>query len=271
VLARVLRDRNLAVVLSYAVPYFCALGMFHDTFERFLLPLLPYLACLAGFAAVRAVDLLTKALRRPAPAPILTGVVAAASLAFPVYAVLRFATVRDAPDTVRQAARWIRDHADPNEGSILVTPAVTLPLFHQPDRIDVKEPRFEFGVWTRYQAKLPWPSARGPLYPFINLSSSLAAKDPGNDLRLAEKILEDAHPAYAVLETSPRIRQFPLMGAIRKSVTARADLVFSAESEPNAAPDARPLGYQDMDNMLARLLRVRCFGPRIEIWRFRKT
>jgi hypothetical protein len=90
--------RDLVVVLAYAVPYALALGVYKETCDRMLLPLIPFLALLGGYAASRAAGVVSRNLRP---------VVLAALLAVPVYGALRYVNVRDNPDTLEQCARWL--------------------------------------------------------------------------------------------------------------------------------------------------------------------
>ena len=269
-LARRWKDRDLAVVLAYAVPYLVAVGLYRVSQERFLVPLLPFMACLASFAVLRVASLFALPARRPALRVLLGSVPIVAALALPVAAVLKFASVRDAPDTVEQAARWIREHVDPEEGTILVTPSMTLPLFHDPATLDPTEPPLLYGSWVRYQAKLPPSATRGPAYRFVNVPPLLATRSPSQHPGLAERLLEENRPAYVVFEVSKRSSRMNVMNAIRELVVADGELVFEAASEAGDPLRYRPLGYSEMPRMLSRLFRVTCFGPRIEIWRTRR-
>src|SRR5262249_35211057 len=112
--------KDLAVVGAYVVPYLGALLLDPNVQERFLLPLLPYLACLAACALawVRA--------RSPGP-PALGSLAAAARIAARAWGPLRYARAASSPDNYEKAADWIRSHVAPKE-RILAPPAAVPPL-----------------------------------------------------------------------------------------------------------------------------------------------
>lgn len=269
-IARRFKDKNLLIVLSYAVPYLLALGIFSHTYERFLIPLLPYLAVLSAVAVMRCAEMLARGAPGAAARRLLTAGVALAALAFPAYASLKFASVRDAPDTVEQAARWIQENVRPEEGNIVVAPILTLPLFHDPSLLEPGVPPYLYGAWVTYQLKLPRSSTRGPCYRLINIPPPIAVKNPEENPGLAERMIEEWQPAYAVLEISRRVRFMKMMDPIHDLLRSRGERVFVAASEPEEDPLFRPLAHQDMPQMLRRLLGVECFGPRVEIWRLRR-
>jgi hypothetical protein len=98
--------RDVALVLSaYALPYLFAIGMFGETVDRFLMPLVPYFALLAGYAVER----LLGAVQRVAP----RALVLAGAFAFPGVVIARYVAVRDAPDTFEAAADWVTQHVTP--------------------------------------------------------------------------------------------------------------------------------------------------------------
>src|SRR6185295_11931912 len=45
--------RALLVVLAYAIPYLVAIGLYERTYQRFALPLVPFVACAAAYAVLR--------------------------------------------------------------------------------------------------------------------------------------------------------------------------------------------------------------------------
>lgn len=269
-LARRVKDKDLLVVLAYVIPYLCACGIFSKTYERFLVPLLPYFALLSAAAVAACAGWIARAAPSVPARRATQSALACAALAFPTYAALKFASVRDAPDTVEQATRWIRENVRPEEGNIVVPPILTLPLFHDPALLQAGVPPYLYGSWVTYQLKLPPSTTRGPVYRLINIPPPLAVKNPEENPGLAEKMVEEWQPAYAVLEISRRVRVMKMMGPIYDALRARGERVFVASSEPEEDPLFRPLAHQDMPWMVQRLLGVECFGPRVEIWKLRR-
>src|SRR5262249_35542732 len=111
------------------------IGVFGETVDRFLLPLLPFLALLAG-VVVESVRI--KAARVP---------IALLVLAFPSYVIARYVAVRDAPDTFELAAAWVREHAA--HEPVLLSPRLQLPLFFDDASLD-------FAQRDATTAKWPW-------------------------------------------------------------------------------------------------------------------
>ena len=89
---------DLLVVASYALPYLLVIGLFGESYERFVLPLTPFIACAAAWGLSRL---------HWSGAPWL----AAAALAFPVATSMRLAWLRTQPDTVERASAWLAERA----------------------------------------------------------------------------------------------------------------------------------------------------------------
>jgi 4-amino-4-deoxy-L-arabinose transferase-like glycosyltransferase len=111
-LVRRWRNPELAIVLAYVLPYLGALGLFHRTYDRFLVPLLPDLAVLGAAGTIGFAGRLARSWSAGARRGLATAVFLAA-IAFPTFASWKYASVRDAPDTVELAAAWIREHVRP--------------------------------------------------------------------------------------------------------------------------------------------------------------
>jgi hypothetical protein len=121
------RRRELAVVLAFVVPLAAALGIFEQTYTRFLVSLLPFLAlaaALGGAAVLEAAAARTRAAARPA-----LGVgLALALLAFPSYACWRLGTLRARPDTLETAAAALLRIPQERPLRIALHPSLVLPL-----------------------------------------------------------------------------------------------------------------------------------------------
>jgi hypothetical protein len=264
--------RDLWVPLAYSVPYFAAVGAYRDSLERFLLPLLPYLACLAALAVTRA----ARAIARRVPEGrlrLLAGAcVVLPPLALAGGAALRYAVVRDAPNAIQQASAWIRANVPANEGAIVVTPDLTLPLFHDPSTFENNRTPILASVWVSYQERMTPSPTRGPVYRVFTVPWERLSTSPPDCPRIVDEEFERIQPAWAVVEVSARIlNRSPISRALYQRVRERGELVFEAEGEPVGRPIQRPLDYQNMPGMLRRLLTARCLGPRIEVWRLRSS
>ena len=119
------RRPALAVALAYVVPYFALIAVSEEIYERFLLPLLPWCAILSAWAwapfltwgeGSRLPRALTSAVRA----------LAAVVLLLPLAPLVQFARASAHPDTLEEAAAWLRAHAQPGE-RIVGSPYLSLP------------------------------------------------------------------------------------------------------------------------------------------------
>jgi hypothetical protein len=251
------RRAELAVVLAYALPYTLAIGVFGETYDRFVLPLLPFLALLVGFAVERAPSV---------PARI---ALATAALAFPSYVAARYVAVRDAPDTYERAAEWVREHA--GRERVLVSPRMTLPLFLDDSALDFVEhdPTTCKRPWIRRQLDSraqPGFGARDA-YALFLMPAKLVKLTPEQSNAAAEALLDEVRPAYALIETSKLLSNFPGVQSLREALARRGALVETIRGEDDDACLRPPLDYQDVPDFVPRILRARAFGPCVEVYR----
>jgi dolichyl-phosphate-mannose-protein mannosyltransferase len=151
----------LAVVLWYALPYLFAICLYSDVYERFVIPLLPFLACTAAFSA-RAIAsgvcrLFPRARERAAAA--VGTIVGLLLLALPAFASVKLAVLKARPDTATLAAQWIRAHADSERDRIFMSTRIDLPLLQDPDSLqrNVAE-----GIWPWVFPWMCYQEARAP-------------------------------------------------------------------------------------------------------------
>jgi hypothetical protein len=283
------RRKSVLIVIAYVVPYSIALGLYRQTFDRFLLPLLPYLACLAGIGVERAMrfagafgdtrraghvhtDRTRRLLARGASI-----VIALVFLALPSLAALRFARVCRTRDTIERAADWLASRADARGATILVTPGILLPLFYDAEALEHAASRspswYAHMRWIYYQSELPRSLAREPKFHILDIPPALAASDPASNPDLAERSLASFAPTFVVLENSPRMLFMPGASAIADLVRRRGELVWTVGGEHWGAaagdPDQRPFEYQDISDMVWRLFHLDRLGPPLEIYRLK--
>jgi len=103
------RRRDVLVCLGYVLPYVAVFGLYDLTFERFALPLVPFLAVAAACALSALWSRIPE--RRRSVYAAATG--AAAVLALPALGTWRLGSFRSQPDTFELAARWLEEHAVP--------------------------------------------------------------------------------------------------------------------------------------------------------------
>ena len=261
--------RDLVVLLGYAVPYFAMIAMYRNTMERFLLPLLPYLACLAAYAVTRAWSIVRGL---PGPKALTTSaaaVVCAAPLVFVLVATTRYIVLRDTKDAVQQATDWLLSHISPDQGSFVVTPGLTMPVFHDPATFENNTTPILESIWVRYQAQAPPATIDGPRYALWSIPWSKYNTPPEDCPRVVEEMLTEVGAEFAVIEVSARVmHRSPISRELYRQVQQHGTLLFAAEGEPIAGKIIqRPLDYQNMWRMFRRMFRANCMGPRVEIWR----
>jgi hypothetical protein len=153
------RTKDAAVVLAHAVPHVVAFGLFERTFQRFLMPIVPYLCILAAFAllalgAALASRLrsstISRASRTLAILPVLL------ILGVQSWAAVRVARLKCAPDTEELAAAWIREHVARGEERIAIGPSLELPLLRTPETISetLVHDRLAYVPWVEYEVAL---------------------------------------------------------------------------------------------------------------------
>lgn len=147
----------VTILLAYALPYFCAIGLWQNSRDRFLLPLLPYAAGLAVFTIYTLFE-------RFKIATWARIIIIAALVAFPATIQIKMAYLRTRADTLEQAAAWIEENVADGQ-SVLLTPRLNLPLLQTRASIETvaAEHDKEYFIvgcpsWFRYQMDTP-PSA----------------------------------------------------------------------------------------------------------------
>ena len=148
--ARSGRHGDHAVVLAYVLSYVAVLAIYQRTYQRFSLPLLPYVACFASWGLFRAGELvpgITVSARRKL-------VISCAVFLFLMQTVLaaRMTMVRRAPDTATLAARWIESHLSAAD-RVALLPPLDLPLARTPEALDTYYRRNggRIDLWPHWQ------------------------------------------------------------------------------------------------------------------------
>ncbi len=271
------RERGAAyIVLAYVVPYGLVIALQSTIYDRFLIPLLPYIG---GASAALIVWVFTSAARALDAGVVRTVVLGASALlvaAFPASIALHYSTVAVAPDTLEQSAAWFangwRDDAhnpDPERGAIATSAILNLPLLYSPSAlaIDTADPGSALAPWLAYQRLIPTPADARDRYDVRVFPSELALESGDKAHGGSRRWLESVRPQYAVLELTPKMVFIPALAELREAVLERGTLVFrSSGDEPNV-PFQGPINYQDVKNFVPRILSARAFGPGIEIYR----
>ncbi|MBL8862184.1 MAG: glycosyltransferase family 39 protein [Planctomycetes bacterium] len=265
------RAADLAVVLAYVLPYLVVIGLYQRTYQRFVLPLVPFLAVLAAFglhATWRAASARSRWLGRAVAFLAVVACVAQFAWAF------RLGAVRAAPDTIEQAARWIEEHVAPGTDRVDVMPGLDLPLSRTPASI-------ERDAVLRDEQSTPW---------FRHLADPRRASidAPAYDLALMDLIAHGARQRahgdaygfarsltgrYAVVIAWPQ-RYRPALRAVREGLRGQFELVARFNPDDPDTGEDLPLAHQDDElpyttPWALRILEARCVGPSVEIYRLR--
>ncbi len=252
---------DLAVLLALVLPYLLVLGLFQGTLVRFLLPLLPVLACAAGFAFSRASSVCFSRLRSGRLHASLSAALGAALLAVPLWPAWHFARIRRQPGPLAEAARWIALNVDPRE-VVVVVPHYDVPLLPTREAI-AENARLPYRtIWSEYLARASPESLEGTRRPIL--------VEPGDrpDARL--QLMRD--PLAYLHRWGARYAVLDLSGGGAELLRGKASR--SARFSPARHDDDRDrgmvlfgTGYDPLAPTAWSILRSRALGTTVEIYR----
>jgi len=248
----------LGVALAFALPYTLVIGMYAETWERFVLNLLPWFAIAAA-----ALFALWQRVARRAWVPAAT---ACALLAPMTLLDAQLARVRAAPDTCDLAARWVEAQAEPERTDIQAFPFVDLPLYHSQAVVEEVGLKPWISRWMAYEIQHA-PQGRAPRY---DLHQPPPASDPALARLLADPPawLAARRPDLVLLSLDPDI---PWLAAMHAELRSTGKLL--ARFTPRARDDGEACvflgrhlpGFREPFFLfLARAARM---GPTLEIYR----
>jgi len=262
---RAVRQRSLGreraallVALAFALPYALVIGMYAETWERFVLNLLPWFAIAAA-----APFALWQRVARRAWVPAAT---ACALLAPMPLLDAQLARVRTAPDTCDLAAQWVETNAEPERTDIQALPYVDLPLFHTQAVVDESRGKPWTSRWMAYEIQNA-PQGRAPRY---DLHQPPPASDPARARMLADPPawLAARNPELVLLSLDPGIPWLAELHAeLRKTGTPLARFTPRAQDDGEACVFlGRHLpGFREPFFLF--LMRAARMGPTLEIYR----
>ena len=268
------------VLSAYLVPYLAVLGVYGETFERFVLPALAPLAC---FAAWGAAELARHGGRIVAASLVLL-------LGLPVAASGRLAWLHTRPDTLEQAAAWVAERA-PDE-AVFLSPipritfgdsAMELPLLRTREALSGPGgPGVRYyNIWSKYQRRLAPGAALPPLYELSWLKWN--ARRAGVPQGTSPLEFLAANPRAFFVESGPGVyvvedhRARPTNETeilLQDALAAFGTQVAHFSPDPPESETGFPFPYQDRDeqggrwpHVTWRCLRARRSGPIVEVWR----
>jgi hypothetical protein len=258
---------DLAVVLAYVVPYALILAAFDETFERFVTPLVPFLAVAVAWGLARLASNAVPLVQRLAFA------FAASFLVVEAAGTVRLAWLRSRPDTMELAAEFVQRELSHERDPLFFSGLIELPIARSEDSLFAGErKRVSFSRWAKYQAHRrddPLPTPRWTVRP-IGASKALGfqtadsiAEDPDGFLRK----LGTGVFVYGVEAASGH----PADGLIYQRLRERGTLLFRCSPHASGAWSQCGLGFQDplgdFPPMFPRVLTASALGPVIEIYR----
>jgi len=264
------RRSDRLVMLAFVLPYALVIGLYQRSYERFLLPLVPFLALLAAWGVARLAETLRSLASRRAlvvPAAVLL-------LGFPTLVAARLVALRLAPSTLQQAAAWVEEHAEPASGRVLLGRPLTLPLFksHASLALDAGQ-RLDRGLgWASYQSAVLGEARPQPAF---HVSWIAEPDEPALQAALAQgprrwvtSLPADIGIIEPCVDESVSLTLAVVTAALRDSCERLARL------SPDGEPDAHGtrLAYQDeaagaVVPMAWRVLHAARCGPVLEIFR----
>ncbi len=264
------RKLDLAVALAYAVPYAGALALDPGVLDRFLLPLIPFLACLAAGAVAWILERVSGAPAR-GPRAALAVLVGSACFLPPLWVAARFARLASSEDTLERTADWIRDHVDPS-ARILTTPLTVLPMLVDAEdlRADLEDPTEHAIPWMAYQRLLP-ERLEGDVRRKIRIIPVAKRFDPhGMTTERANRWIDETGAGYILLADLRALRTEFGLEAFETAARDRGELAFEIDGELPSRADVGPVEYQGARRLWIRLLGANAFGPGVRIYRVRR-
>lgn len=262
--SRLRAQSDLAVVLAFVVPYSLAFGFYALTFPRYVLPLLPFLACFTAstFEGLGAVVSTRAGARRALV------MAALAMLGIQTAAACRLTWLRTRPDTLTETARWLEAHVDPSSERTLIMASLDVPLL----RDDLSMPAYSTVdpayPWRLYQMRLS-TEARQPGFGLDDLTSRHVrrAKETG-------EALLPALPAEHLVSDAFEGARLPRLARLVSEIVQELEVRISPMTVDEG--DDRPFGFRDQNDEWPaerswawRMLRARCIGPVVEIHRLK--
>lgn len=264
-------SRELAVCLAFVLPYLLAIGLFNKSFERFVLPLHPFLACLAAVGPLALCRALAP--RARAAAAIL---VAALCLAFPAWIAARVLALHGEPDTQERLAGWLehRFGARRSALALLVDMRLSLPLFAltRDNPYETQYERMYLMPWQEYVDERRF--ARPETWRVVEMAArdiiagNAAYRFPGDTLeeRLVNALRQEALAAHGDLAfvhgPEERGSVSPLAVALKPIADHMLRMTAMRDSSDPTMCD--PYGRP---GMLARVLGAQSWGPSVDVFR----
>jgi hypothetical protein len=250
---RALGRPDARVACAHALPYYLLLTSLSTLHERFALPLVPWMAALAGALVARLAG----------PGAARFALATALAVALPLANCARFALISARSDTYELAADWIRGQPAARGQPLVASPGLVLPLPYERAALEraFEDPATPALHWLVHQRASPPSDLQRGGVPYQSLPSTLAYATE----REVAAWVDALAPRHAVLERSLRNESLPGARALERLVEARGVLVWSsgpAGEERRALPH-----YQDVHGFAHLIWQAERLGAPVEVWR----
>jgi hypothetical protein len=248
--------RALAVAGAFALPYTLVITIQGEVYERFLMPLVPFVAI---FGAVALAALWQRPRAR---------ILALVMLALPALSAAQFVRLALVPDAYEQAADWIRHNA-PGAAKIALFPDNSLPLLYAPAAVatQMQDISARNLPWVTYQATIPALPPGTPTWNVHCLPRQLVAPRAGSNADTLRNWLADERVEYLVVEHSRRMTNMPLLSSLEQAASELGQLAFTSSGAPPGLIEEGGLEYQSIRRFAWRQIRQGALGPELRIWK----
>jgi hypothetical protein len=264
--------KDALVMVAYAVPYAVVIGMHERAQQRFVVPLIPFVALLSTVGLRGALRWVVGG--RPNEA-LVSRVAAAMALAVPVLATSSFARVRSRPHTLGSVAAWIEDNVDPATERVGLHNLYDVPLVRRLENQfvdgqwggEVRKPALYGTPWAYYQHTIIGPGWRGtrwwiePMYHQGETNLREVMEDP-------EGYIRGLGLNYVVLPGEHGASFHPLLQGMRETAMRIGTLEAKFPETERMRVETKYEGL-DTPHYTKFILTAPQLGPEVEIYRIR--
>ena len=267
------RGRDVMVLVTHGATHVIAFGVFNNTFQRFIMPVVPYLCLLAAVAVAGCASTFSARAATARARTWITGAVVGLLLAPQAFAAIKVAWLHYAPDTLSSTSTWIAKNLDREQARIAYSPTLELPLMRRREDLPpvAGADALTFSLWSDYQVGLDESADSGErwhlsMLPFARVPErERFQKDP-------DEFVGTLDADYVILDVQHDARR-QILGVLRAAVARQGHRVAHfGPREPTREGDV-PILYQ-LDGPLApdkhfawRVMEYAAQGPDVEIWK----
>jgi hypothetical protein len=250
--------KDLIVVLSFALAYALAIGLYRRNQQRFVLPLVPFVAVLAAYG-LRAIARAPRCGRLALP-------IALAALAVPAAACVGYTHMRLAPHTLDELAAWMRANVDRERDRVGLHLLYDVPLARERENLfasDGSALPIAFSPWLAYQQRWMSDVWQGERWHVESLCPE-RARWPWI-AEHASEYLSSLDVDFVVLPGGDGVGVNPLVRALREAAAGAGERVLELPRESRPPPSG--LEGLDTPHFTAYVLTHHWFGPALDVYR----